>query len=145
MTIYPFKKYINIADLNELKDFHFWKEFTKNQFQMIFIAAQVAGLAMGQKLRSLNIRTIRVRISGFNAGRIASLKGITQAGEDLFETKKQKKISHKCKKLLQTYFVWKAWASGGGGKGAFAPPPGRPKIVCFWTFLGENSMFLVFF
>ena len=44
-------------------------------------AAQVAGLAMGQKLRSLNIRIVRARLDGFGAGRITSLKGITQAGK----------------------------------------------------------------
>lgn len=44
------------------------------------VAAQATGLAMGQKLRTLNQRTVRVRIDGFNAGRIAVLTGLTQAG-----------------------------------------------------------------
>jgi len=44
------------------------------------VAGQVAGLNMGQKLRGLGIRTIRVRINGFNQARIATVKGITQAG-----------------------------------------------------------------
>ena len=40
----------------------------------------MADLAMGQKLRSLNIQIVRARLDGFGAGRITSLKGITQAG-----------------------------------------------------------------
>ena len=44
------------------------------------VAAQATGLVMGQKLRQMGIKTIRVRIDGFNAGRIASLTGILQAG-----------------------------------------------------------------
>jgi len=44
------------------------------------VAAQATGLAMGQKLRTLNQKTVRVRIDGFNVGRIASLTGLTQAG-----------------------------------------------------------------
>ncbi len=44
------------------------------------VAAQAAGLAMGQKLRLLNVRTVKVQIGGFNAGRIAVLKGLTQSG-----------------------------------------------------------------
>jgi hypothetical protein len=38
-----------------------------------------------------------------------------------------------------------AWASAGEGKGALAPSPGRPKIVCFCTFLGKIVSFLLFF
>ena len=44
------------------------------------VAAQATGLVVGQKLRQMNHRIVRVRIDGFNAGRIASLLGITQAG-----------------------------------------------------------------
>ena len=44
------------------------------------MAAQATGLVVGQKLRQMGIKTIRVRIDGFNAGRIASLTGILQAG-----------------------------------------------------------------
>jgi len=44
------------------------------------VAAQATGLAMGQKLRTLNQRTVRVRVDGFNVGRIATLNGLTQAG-----------------------------------------------------------------
>ncbi len=34
---------------------------------------------------------------------------------------------------------------GRGGKGGGSCPPGRPKIVCFWTFLIKTVCFLVFF
>jgi len=44
------------------------------------VAAQATGLAMGQKLRTLNQKTVRVRVDGFNVGRISSLTGLTQAG-----------------------------------------------------------------
>jgi small subunit ribosomal protein S11 len=44
------------------------------------VAAQATGLIVGQRLRQANIKTVRVRITGFNAGRIASLKGLAQAG-----------------------------------------------------------------
>ena len=44
------------------------------------VAAQATGLAMGQKLRNLNQRTIRVRVDGFNAGRISAITGLIQAG-----------------------------------------------------------------
>jgi hypothetical protein len=36
------------------------------------------GLNMGQKLRGLGIKHIRVRINGFNAARVSTIKGITQ-------------------------------------------------------------------
>ena len=44
------------------------------------VAAQATALVVGQKLRQMNIRTVRVRIDGFNAGRISSILGIIQAG-----------------------------------------------------------------
>jgi len=44
------------------------------------VAGQVAGLNMGQKLRGIGIKTIRLRINGFNAARISTVQGITQAG-----------------------------------------------------------------
>ena len=47
------------------------------------VAGQVAGLNMGQKLRGLGIRTIRVRINGFNAARVSTMKGIIQAGVEI--------------------------------------------------------------
>ena len=47
------------------------------------VAGQVAGLNMGQKLRGLGIRTVRVRINGFNAARVSALKGLVQAGIEI--------------------------------------------------------------
>ncbi len=44
------------------------------------VAAQAAAIAMGQKLRLLNVRTVRVRLDGFNVGRIAALKGLASTG-----------------------------------------------------------------
>lgn len=44
------------------------------------VAAQATGLLVGQKLRQMNYKTIRVRVDGFNLGRISSITGITQAG-----------------------------------------------------------------
>jgi len=44
------------------------------------VAGQATGLIVGQKLRQMNHRTVRVRIDGFNTARIASILGITQAG-----------------------------------------------------------------
>merc|ERR1712032_377158 len=44
------------------------------------VAGQVAGLNMGQRLRGLGIITIRLRINGFNAARISTVQGLTQAG-----------------------------------------------------------------
>ena len=44
------------------------------------VAAQATGLVVGQKLRQLNQKTVRVRISGFNMGRISALTGLVQAG-----------------------------------------------------------------
>ncbi len=44
------------------------------------VAAQVTAMNMGQRLRNRNIRTVRVRVEGFNNGRVASLKGLVQAG-----------------------------------------------------------------
>ena len=44
------------------------------------VAAQATGLVVGQKLRQLSHRTIRIRMDGFNEGRISSLLGITKAG-----------------------------------------------------------------
>jgi len=44
------------------------------------VAAQATGLVAGQKLRQMNQKTIRVRIDGFNLGRLSSLNGILQAG-----------------------------------------------------------------
>ena len=38
---------------------------------------------MGQKLRGLGIRTIRVRINGFNAARESTMKGMIQAGIEI--------------------------------------------------------------
>lgn len=44
------------------------------------VAAQAIGLAMGQKLRTMNQRTVRVRVDGFNLGRVPAVQGLTQAG-----------------------------------------------------------------
>ncbi len=33
---------------------------------------------MGQKLRGLGIKHVRVRVNGFNAARLSTIKGITQ-------------------------------------------------------------------
>ncbi len=52
--------------------------FSKLKMIALFSAAQVTGLAVGQKLRSMNIKTVRCRVAGFNAGRIAAIKGINQ-------------------------------------------------------------------
>ena len=52
----------------------------KNAAKMSPIASQAAGTGMGQQLRNLNIRTVRVRVDGFNKGREAAVKGITIAG-----------------------------------------------------------------
>ena len=41
----------------------------------------VSGLNMGQKLRSLGIKHVRVRINGFNAARVSTVKGITQVNK----------------------------------------------------------------
>ena len=42
----------------------------------------ILGLNMGQKLRSLGIKHVRVRINGFNAARASTVKGITQVNAD---------------------------------------------------------------
>ena len=47
------------------------------------VAGQVAGLNMGQKLRGMGIKTIRLRINGFNAARVSTVKGIAQAGIEI--------------------------------------------------------------
>ena len=47
------------------------------------VAGQVAGLNMGQRLRGLGIRTVRVRINGFNAARVSAVKGLVQAGIEI--------------------------------------------------------------
>ncbi len=47
------------------------------------VAGQVAGLNMGQTLRGVGIRTIRVRVNGFNAARVSALKGLVQAGIEI--------------------------------------------------------------
>ena len=44
------------------------------------VAAHATGLVVGQKLRQMKQSTVRVRIDGFNQGRISSLLGISQAG-----------------------------------------------------------------
>lgn len=44
------------------------------------VAAQIVGLSIGQVMRNRNIRTVKVGIDGFNNGRVASLKGLVQAG-----------------------------------------------------------------
>ena len=52
----------------------------KNAAKMSPIASQVAGTGLGQQLRNVNVRTVRVRIDGFNKGRDVAVKGITLAG-----------------------------------------------------------------
>ena len=44
------------------------------------VAAQATGHVVGQKLRMLNMRTVRLRVEGFNAGRLSSIKGMVQSG-----------------------------------------------------------------
>ena len=44
------------------------------------MAAQAVGLAMGQKLRTMNHRTVRARVDGFNMGRVPVMQGLVQAG-----------------------------------------------------------------
>ena len=46
------------------------------------VAGQVAGLNMGQRLRGLGIRTIRVKLNGFNAARVSALKVRFSTGEE---------------------------------------------------------------
>ena len=46
------------------------------------VAGQVAGLNMGQRLRGLGIRTIRVKLNGFNAARVSALKVMFSTGEE---------------------------------------------------------------
>jgi len=62
----------------------FYTSPKKNGFQnkkkSTSVAAQFTANAVGQKLRLLNMRTIRIRIEGFSEGRIASVKGLVQAG-----------------------------------------------------------------
>ena len=41
---------------------------------------QITATNLGQMLRSNSHRTVRVRIDGFNNGRIAAVKGLTLAG-----------------------------------------------------------------
>ena len=52
----------------------------KNKKKSTSVAAQYTANAVGQKLRLLNMRTIRIRIEGFSEGRVASVKGLVQAG-----------------------------------------------------------------
>jgi len=52
----------------------------KNAKKRTNIAGQVAGLNMGQKLRGMGIRTIRLRINGFNTARLSTVQGLVQAG-----------------------------------------------------------------
>ncbi len=68
------------ADLRQIeycvpKDFGF-----VNAAKRTDVAAQVAGVNMGQRLRNRNIRTIRVTVEGFNAAKQAGIKGLVQAG-----------------------------------------------------------------
>ncbi|XP_023328791.1 28S ribosomal protein S11, mitochondrial [Eurytemora carolleeae] len=56
------------------------------------VAGQVAGMMMGQKLRSYGIKHIRVRINGFNAARESTIKGITQAGIQVVCLEDQTKV-----------------------------------------------------
>ncbi len=44
------------------------------------VAAEAAGIHLGQNLRNMNMRTIRVVVKGFNNGRIAAVKGLAMAG-----------------------------------------------------------------
>jgi ribosomal protein S11 len=44
------------------------------------VAAQAAAVNMGQRLRNRNVRTVKVRIDGFNLGRTAAVAGLVQAG-----------------------------------------------------------------
>ena len=47
------------------------------------VAAQATGHVVGQRLRMLNMRTVRLRIEGFNAGRLSSIKGLVQSGTNV--------------------------------------------------------------
>jgi len=44
------------------------------------VAGQVAGMNMGQKLRGVGIKFVRVRLNGFNQARESVLQGIVQTG-----------------------------------------------------------------
>jgi len=44
------------------------------------VGGQVAGLSMGQKLRSNGIKHVRVRLTGYNQARMSTVAGIVQAG-----------------------------------------------------------------
>ncbi len=52
----------------------------KNAAKRTNVAAQVAGVNMGQRLRNRNARTVRVRVEGFGNGRVPGIKGLVQAG-----------------------------------------------------------------
>lgn len=47
------------------------------------VAAQATGSEVGKRLRLLNMRTVRLRVSGFNAGRLSSIKGLVQSGTNV--------------------------------------------------------------
>ena len=55
----------------------------KNAAKRTNVAAQVTGMKMGQLLRGHNIRQVKVRVDGFNLGRIASIEGLVQSGIDV--------------------------------------------------------------
>ncbi len=44
------------------------------------VASQAVGTNMGQQLRTQGVRTVRVRLDGFNMGRVACLKGLVNSG-----------------------------------------------------------------
>jgi ribosomal protein S11 len=52
----------------------------KNAAKRTAVAAQVAGSEMGQAMRNLNMRNVRIRVDGFNMGRVACIKGMSIAG-----------------------------------------------------------------
>ncbi len=55
----------------------------RNAKKRTAVAAQATGHAVGQKLRLLHMRTVRVRISGFNQARLSAVKGLVQSGTNV--------------------------------------------------------------
>lgn len=52
----------------------------KNAAKRSNVAGQTTGMNFGQLARNRGIKTVRVRIDGFNNARVSSIKGLLQAG-----------------------------------------------------------------
>ena len=77
------KFYVNKADGTIVYYMSPQKNGFLNAQKRTAVAAQATGHVVGQKLRLLNMRTVRVRIKGFNQGRVRSVKGMVQAGTNV--------------------------------------------------------------